>query len=69
MEAPGWPLGLAFDAIGDDVDDAIGCLVRAVAEPVVEKALDVAVLSHADRPSLTVVRASASRAARMARCA
>jgi len=60
---------LAFDAVGDDVDDAIGSLIRAVFEPVVEKTLDVAVLGHAERPSVTVVRASASRAARMARCA
>ena len=68
-DAPHRSLGLAIDAVGDDVDDAIGCLTRAFAEPLVEKSFDVALLGHADRPSLTVVRASASRAARMARCA
>ena len=46
-----------------------GASIRAVAEPVVEESFDVALLGHAGRPSLTVVRASASRAARMARWA
>ena len=69
MEAPGGPLGLASDAIGDDVDDAIGCLIRAVAQPHVKESFDLALLGHAERPSLTVDRASASRAARMARWA
>ena len=69
MEAPCRSLGLTLDAVGDDVDDAIGCLTRAVTEPLVEKPFDVALLGHADRPSVTADRASASRAARMARCA
>ena len=69
VEAPRGSLGLTLDPVGDDVDDPVGALGRAVAEPVVEKSLDVALLGHAERPSVTVVRASASRAARMARWA
>ena len=51
MEAPRGSLGLALDPVGDHVDDAIGGLVRAVGEPVVEKPFDVALLGHAERPS------------------
>ena len=35
---------MTLDAIGDDVDDPVGRHGRAVGEPVVEKAFDVALL-------------------------
>src|SRR4029079_13896818 len=69
VEAPGGSLWLTFDAIGDDVEESVGGDRRAVGEPRVKKAFDVAWLGHAVWPSLTAVGASASRAARMARCA
>ena len=69
VRAPRGSLGLTLDPIGDDVDDPVGTLRRAIGEPEVEKAFDVAWLVHAGLPSLTTARASASRAARMARWA
>ena len=46
-----------------------GDLGGAIGEPGIEEALDVAIVRHADRPPTTTARASASRAARMARWA
>ena len=43
--------------------------VGAVDEPEVEQAIDVTFVRHAERPPMATVRASASRAARMARWA
>jgi hypothetical protein len=62
-------LRLTRDPVGDLVEDAVGDLRRPFGEPVVEDPFDVAFTGHAERPPTTVSRASASRAARMARWA
>ena len=68
-EAPRGPLGLAGDPVRDRVDDAVGGLRGTVAEPGVEEPFDIAFVRHAERPFFVTTRASASRAARMARWA
>jgi hypothetical protein len=68
-DAPRGLLRLTGDPVGGLVEDAIGDLRRPLGEPVVENPLDVAFTGHAERPPTTVNRASASRAARMARWA
>ena len=62
-------LRLTRDPVGDLVEDAVSDLRWPLGEPVVENPFDVAITGHAERPPTTVSRASASRAARMARWA
>ena len=68
-QTPCGSLVLEGDALGDDVDHAVGHRRRAIVEPVVEDELDVGAFAHDGAPPTATARASASRAARMARWA
>jgi len=57
------------DPVSKGVDDPVRDFGWSFAKPVAQEPFEVAILSHAGRPFLTEVRASASRAARMARWA
>ena len=50
-------------------DHPVGDFGRAFLEPAVEDPFDVAVAAHCGRPPMAMRRSSASRAARIARCA
>lgn len=55
------------DPVSYYVDDPVRDFIRSFAKPLAQEPFEVAIVSHAGRPFLTEVRASASRAARMAR--
>jgi hypothetical protein len=69
VETPRGPLGLMSDPVSKDVDDPVRDFIGSFAKPLAQEPFEVAIWSHAGRPFLTEVRASASRAARMARWA
>ena len=68
-KSPATALWLASDSVGDDVHDPIRHRGRPLVEPVPKHARHVGAIVHAVDPPTAVVRASASSAARIARCA